>query len=267
MPKNQSNVSKTRVAFLGGKPLGVRCLQTLLDNPRVDLVAVVCRPREASGWWHSEGQKRVIDVVEEFDLNRVEEGDLLNLDVDVAFSVMFYNIVRRSLIDHCGGRIYNLHPAPLPYYRGSNSYSHAIINGESEYGVTLHVIDPGIDTGAIMEVKWFDIDPHMSAKALHDYSREKAVELFEERLPDILDGEFQLADQKELLESTGKVSHTYQKTSLEKLKRIATEDIQEKPAETLRLIRGLDFPPFEPGYVLIEGEKVYLSINPCDNSR
>lgn len=44
----------------------------------------------------------------------------------------------------------NVHPSLLPKYRGGNPYSHVIINGEKETGVTLHFMDEHFDTGDII---------------------------------------------------------------------------------------------------------------------
>jgi methionyl-tRNA formyltransferase len=52
---------------------------------------------------------------------------------------------------------FNLHPGPLPAYAGLNVVSWAIYRGEREHGVTLHWMDPEIDTGPIAYRATFDI--------------------------------------------------------------------------------------------------------------
>ena len=52
---------------------------------------------------------------------------------------------------------YNLHPGPLPHYAGLNAPSWAIYNGEASHGVTVHRMDPGIDTGAVVFEERFAI--------------------------------------------------------------------------------------------------------------
>jgi methionyl-tRNA formyltransferase len=56
----------------------------------------------------------------------------------------------------CG--IVNLHFAPLPQYRGRYSAGHALRNGETYFGVTLHYVDEGIDTGPIISERLFEIE-------------------------------------------------------------------------------------------------------------
>jgi methionyl-tRNA formyltransferase len=63
---------------------------------------------------------------------------------------------------------FNLHPGPLPEYAGLNAPSWAIYHGETRHGVTLHWMDPAIDTGAIAYSAAFDLteaDTGLSASA------------------------------------------------------------------------------------------------------
>jgi methionyl-tRNA formyltransferase len=53
---------------------------------------------------------------------------------------------------------FNLHPGPLPRYAGLNGPSWALYHGEREYGVTVHWMEPGIDTGPIAYQTLFPID-------------------------------------------------------------------------------------------------------------
>jgi methionyl-tRNA formyltransferase len=52
---------------------------------------------------------------------------------------------------------FNLHPGPLPEYAGLNTPSWAIYNGERRHGVTVHWMEPGVDTGAIAYAATFDL--------------------------------------------------------------------------------------------------------------
>ena len=51
----------------------------------------------------------------------------------------------------------NCHAGALPFYRGRNVLNWVLINGESEFGITVHYIDEGIDTGAILLKKELNI--------------------------------------------------------------------------------------------------------------
>jgi len=63
--------------------------------------------------------------------------------------------------------LYNIHFSKLPKYRGMYTSAWPILNGENESGVTLHVIDSGIDTGDIIDQISFTIDREDTARDLY----------------------------------------------------------------------------------------------------
>lgn len=80
--------------------------------------------------------------------------------------------------------IVNLHLSPLPHYRGFYSFSHAIANGETDFCVTLHYVDTGIDTGPIIDttpVEMIDNPILLAARATR-----AGYELFKRQAPRIL---------------------------------------------------------------------------------
>jgi len=167
---------------------------------------------------------------------------------DIVFSVLTDYIFKQKDIDSCRLGIVNLHPAPLPDYRGCNSYSHAIINGDKEYGVSLHYVNNKIDQGNLIEVDRFPIEGHMAAKELYDISQVHAFNLFKKWMPKLIEGRVEAKNQE------GKTRY-YPRTSLLPLKTapVAFSD------ELYDLVRGLDFPPHEPAFIQgNDKRKIYL---------
>lgn len=62
----------------------------------------------------------------------------------------------------------NLHASLLPQYRGAAPINHAIINGETETGLTTFILDKEIDTGAMIMQEKLAITETMTAGELHD---------------------------------------------------------------------------------------------------
>ena len=61
------------------------------------------------------------------------------------------NLIRRPLLDRWSGRMVNMHLGLSPYYRGTATNFYPLLNEEPEYvGVTIHLLDGGIDSGAIL---------------------------------------------------------------------------------------------------------------------
>ena len=76
---------------------------------------------------------------------------------DVNVSMSFDQILQKEIINIAPYGFINCHAGALPFYRGRNILNWAIINGEEEFGVTVHYVDEGIDTGDIILQKFASI--------------------------------------------------------------------------------------------------------------
>ncbi len=72
------------------------------------------------------------------------------LNADIAVVCSYNKKFPPELLKSVKGGFVNCHPSLLPEYRGANPYSHVIINGEKETGLTLHFMDENFDTGNII---------------------------------------------------------------------------------------------------------------------
>jgi methionyl-tRNA formyltransferase len=80
---------------------------------------------------------------------------------DLGLSVAYDQILRRPVLETARLGFVNFHAGSLPYYRGRNVVNWAIINGESEIGLTAHYMNEGIDTGDVvlqraLPIAWTD---------------------------------------------------------------------------------------------------------------
>lgn len=90
----------------------------------------------------------------------------------------------------------NFHPAPLPEYKGRNLAYHAIIEGAKEFGATIHYMDKEFDTGELIEVKRFPIEPWHTSGDLVRISHQFLKELFIKWIPELLKGKVPSTPQK-----------------------------------------------------------------------
>ncbi|MEV0373323.1 formyltransferase family protein [Streptomyces sp. NPDC050636] len=102
---------------------------------------------------------------------------------DLVLSILYDRIIGRRLIEG-SGRAINLHPGPLPRYRGVRPVNWALRNGERMHGVTLHEIDEGIDSGPVLAQALFTIWPEID-EVRDVWARSMAVArtLLDETLP------------------------------------------------------------------------------------
>ena len=76
---------------------------------------------------------------------------LEELAPDVMVVVAFGQILSKSILDIPPYGCVNIHASLLPKYRGTAPIQYAVINGESESGVTTMMMDEGIDTGDMLD--------------------------------------------------------------------------------------------------------------------
>ena len=82
---------------------------------------------------------------------------IASYECDVLVSMSFNQILKREILQLAPLGFINCHAGALPFYRGRNPLNWALINGETEFGITVHYIDEGIDTGDIILQKKYAI--------------------------------------------------------------------------------------------------------------
>lgn len=109
-----------------------------------------------------------IDVLIEKNINSEEFIKLLKskYNVDLFVSMSFNQIFKTEMINLPRFKTINCHAGKLPFYRGRNVLNWALINDEKEFGITVHYIDEGIDTGDIILQKVFPITDNDDYKTL-----------------------------------------------------------------------------------------------------
>jgi len=176
-----------------------------------------------------------IPAIESANVNASESLDAIRaIGPDLLFSVYNMQILRPPLLAIPSVGTVNFHNGPLPRYRGVNVYAWAIINGETEYGISWHWVDRGIDSGDVLAQKTFPLDPQERPTTLIAKGFRAGLESLEELLPSLLSGSAVAAKQDESLATY------YGKRDVPHGGRISFG----WPFERIeRFVRGLDFRP------------------------
>ena len=82
------------------------------------------------------------------------------------FIIGWPHILKSYVIESFDEGVLNIHFGPLPYYRGSGCLEHALHHKKDKFGVSLHFIDGGVDTGPLIDVYWTSIKQLSFDKAL-----------------------------------------------------------------------------------------------------
>jgi folate-dependent phosphoribosylglycinamide formyltransferase PurN len=101
------------------------------------------------------------------------------------------SLLSKATIDAVGERpIVNLHCGITPRYRGTHGAFWAIVNGDwDNVGVTIHLIDPGIDTGGILAQGTIDVAPEDTPRALVFKQYRRGIELLVKTVERLAAGE------------------------------------------------------------------------------
>jgi methionyl-tRNA formyltransferase len=165
----------------------VRALDLLVERG-AEVVAVVAAEAEA---WTRESQRLDLSA-RRHGLPLIPETELYAsppAGVDLVVSFLYPRLIREPILSL--GRIgcLNFHPAPLPDFRGVGGYNVAILEGLGEWGVSCHFVDEQFDTGDLVEVERFPIDPDAhTAFSLDLESGTRLVELFGRVMDRVLGG-------------------------------------------------------------------------------
>lgn len=245
------------LAFLGSKEIGTFCLKYLIEHAdalQIKIVGVLSNNRSLQ----ANESENVISLAHKHKLKIWPSLDAFCDDekVDFILSVQYHEILKPKHIHHAKTLAINLHMAPLPEYRGCNQFSFAILNNEKEFGTTLHQLEEGIDSGAILAEKRFPIPENCFVQELYNLCFEASKSLFEESIAAILFGRFTPIAQQHLIAERGTQIHY--RNEIKTIKQIELAWPEEK---INRHIRATWFPPFEPPYAVVNGQKIPLSPN------
>lgn len=241
-------MKKSLYIFLN-KNIGINCLMHLLANQElynIDIKGLFIKPKSKFfDKFHQISKYYNINLF--YDIN-----DLLSLDdVDFIFSIQYDKIFKKQHLNKAKIAAINLHMAPLPKYRGCNQFSYAIINGDKEFGTTLHLMNEKVDAGDIIAQLKFPIPEFCTAELLFQLTEYYSLKLFENNIQKILNNDFNTIPQSSLSSS----SEYHYRNEIENLKKI---DLSWEKNKIISHILATTFKGYEPPYILINNKKFYI---------
>ncbi|MCR4880732.1 MAG: methionyl-tRNA formyltransferase [bacterium] len=146
--------NKKKILLIGMPDLVLYCIHALKQANK-KIVGVITSPKDNPTYEYME------KFLNENRLNHIpnnknfKDETLLKtvreLAPDIAFVCSYNYLLPKELYEIPKLGTLNFHPSLLPDYRGANPYFHAINNGETKTGITMHFLDEGFDTGDIVE--------------------------------------------------------------------------------------------------------------------
>jgi len=169
------------VVLISGSGSNLRALLDAAANPLYPArILAVGADNPAAGLEHAELHGVPTFVVEpgRFDTREAWADALLanikHFDPDLVVLAGFMKILPPNFVAALSPNLINTHPSLLPDFKGAHAVRDALAAGATRTGVTIHVVDEGVDTGPHLAQAEVQILPGETEAALHE--RIKVVE-------------------------------------------------------------------------------------------
>jgi methionyl-tRNA formyltransferase len=244
-----------RTVFMGTPDFACPSLEGLLAAG-CNLVGVFTQPDRPSGRGRKLtpppvkvlAERHHIPVLQPERLRRPEVVEQLRaLQPDLIVVVAYGQILPKVVLDMPRFGCINVHASLLPRYRGAAPINQAIVDGQSETGITTMFMDEGLDTGDMLLKKSLQIGPDETAGQLHDRLALLGRETMDATLQQLCAGTLERAVQED-------GASTY--APLMK-KEDGLIDWSLPAGQIHNLVRGLD--PWPSAYTCLDGELLKLS--------
>ncbi len=181
-----------RIVFMGTPGFAVPVLELLVLND-YEIAAVYTQPDRPSGRGCNMSFSPVKQAALSLGLHVVQPvslkqeaalGELASLKPDVIVVAAFGQILTRSVLDLPEYGCINIHPSLLPKYRGAVPVAASILNGDSFAGVSIMLMDKGLDTGPVISQAQIPVLGYDNTGILSDKLSLVGAYLLMEVLPD-----------------------------------------------------------------------------------
>lgn len=113
----------------------------------------------------------------------IEIANLLNMrKIDLVVLAGYMRIIGNTLLEAFPNKIINIHPSLLPSFRGKDALPRAYEYGVKVFGITVHYIDSGIDTGKIISQRSYEPDQDETLESITSKIHELEHELYPETI-------------------------------------------------------------------------------------
>ena len=244
-----------RTVFMGTPDFALQTLQGLIDAG-CKMVGVYTQPDRPKGRGKQLAAPPVKELAQKYDIPVYQPlklrqpeavAELEALAPDLIVVVAYGQILPKSVLEIPAHGCINVHASLLPKYRGAAPINKAIIDGETETGITTMYMDVGLDTGDMLVKKTLAIGPEETAGELHDRLASLGRETMEETLRRLCAGTLQREVQDD-------EQSTYASMMKKEDGRI---DWNRSAQEIHNHVRGLD--PWPGAYTTINGELLKLA--------
>lgn len=189
-------MAKPRILFMGTPDFALPALR-LLHEQNYPIIGVVTQPDRPKGRGLREIAPPVKILAQDLGLSvfqpeKVKDQSFLEtfkkLNPDMVVVVSFGQILPKAIIDYPPLKCLNIHPSLLPKYRGAAPLNWQIIRGEVKTGVTIMLMDEGMDSGDILLQEETKLGAAENYGELHDRLAYLGATLLIKTIEQVVDG-------------------------------------------------------------------------------
>lgn len=242
------------IVFIGTPAFAVPSLRRLASEG-YHIAAVVTQPDRPAGRGRHPAPPPVKSAAEDLGLSVLQPaslrdpdavGEIASLKPEVIVAVAYGQILRESVLSIPPRGVLNVHPSLLPRWRGASPIASALLAGDEQTGVTIMLMDPGMDSGPILSQKTYPVSPADTTGSLTEALSREGAALLVHTLPRWLAGETEPRPQDE---SQATVSRLLTKED-------GRIDWSKPAADIWRQVRA--FNPWPGAYTTLDGELLHV---------
>lgn len=247
-------MNKLRIIFMGTPEFALPALELLYKNDH-QIIAVVTQPDRPAGRGRRPSAPPVKQLAEKLGLDvlqppKVRDTTFLEefyrLNPDMVVVAAFGQILPGEIVNFPKLGCINIHPSLLPKYRGAAPLNWSIIRGEEKTGVTIMLMDEGMDSGDILLQEETKLGEEENVGQLHDRLAIMGAKLLQTTIGRILLGEAKRQKQDpagvtfapRLTRETGRINW------------------HDRSRDIFNLIRGLS--PSPAAYTSLDGQEMKI---------
>ncbi len=209
-----------KIIYFGSPEYSIKVLQSLIDSSH-EVVSVVTQDIKSSK--RNKNKKTPVGIFSERHAIETHYPKTLsdhtfikritNYKSDLAIIFSFGKILPRELLDIPRYGALNIHCSELPRWRGASPIQRAILNGDTDIGLTFFMMDENVDTGKIVDTKKITIHDSDTCITIQDKLSDLAAQVILPMIKKIEDkcdkrdqGTIDISNAKKIKKSEGKIS-------------------------------------------------------------
>lgn len=201
--KKTSEPIALRTVFMGTSFFANTILEKLLAE-KYNILGVYTKPDKKTGRKQTlkpgivkeTAQKNSLRTFQPQRFDKETIAELSSLRPDIIIVASYGKILPKAVLDMPGFGCINVHASLLPELRGPSPIQNALLQGKTETGVTIMLMDEGIDTGAILSQEKIAIDKDDSSGTLFPKIADLGAELLAKTLPAWINRQIEPAQQE-----------------------------------------------------------------------